>query len=128
MEEITAYLKKSRESLASAKDDLRNKRYNSCANRAYYACYQAAAALLIKNGLVVSKEKILKHEAVQAQIATLIKRRKILPSEHRDTLPELMSTRATADYAAQGVGQKKARRVLKKAKDFATLVSKEVYK
>ena len=126
-ETIQKYLEKSEESLASAKNDLSKKRYNSCANRAYYACYQAAVALLLKYNLTPAGGKELrKHGVIQSQIATLIKRKKILLSKHRDTLPELMSTRVTADYESKGVGQKKAKRVLKRAEEFVTLVNKEI--
>jgi uncharacterized protein (UPF0332 family) len=128
-EEVEAYLSKSTESLASAKNDLTKKRYNSCANRAYYACYQAAVALLIKHGIKpTSKKGLRRHETVQAQIAVLIKREKVLPAEHRGTLQELITARITADYEAEMINKKRANRVLKKAEEFVSLVVKGVSK
>jgi uncharacterized protein (UPF0332 family) len=48
-DDITIYLAKASESLLTAESEFVNGRYNSCANRCYYACFQAAiAALLIE--------------------------------------------------------------------------------
>ncbi len=121
------YLEKSKESLASAKDDLAKKRFNSCANRAYYACYQAAVALLLKYNVTPAGEKELrKHGAVQSQIAVLIKRKKILPTNQRDVLSELIGVRITADYFASSVPKRAAKQALKKAEEFVKLISQEV--
>jgi len=128
-EAIQKYLLKLEESLASAKDDLAKKRFNSCANRAYYACYQAAVALSIKHNLTpTSGKEIRKHEAVQSQIATLIKRKKVLPADQRSVLSKLMIVRITADYKPQSISKRKAARVLKTATKFVTLVEKEASK
>jgi uncharacterized protein (UPF0332 family) len=45
------YLAKAAESLLSAESDFAGSRYNSCANRCYYACFQAAVAALIREGI-----------------------------------------------------------------------------
>ncbi|MEO8457072.1 MAG: HEPN domain-containing protein [Chloroflexota bacterium] len=45
------YLRKARESLASAQADVRARRSNSAANRAYYAAFQAAVAALIQHDI-----------------------------------------------------------------------------
>lgn len=39
-------LEKARESLAGAESEFSNERYNNCANRAYYAVFQAAIVAL----------------------------------------------------------------------------------
>ncbi len=41
-----AYLAKAEESLAGAEREFAAGAYNNCANRAYYACFQAAIAAL----------------------------------------------------------------------------------
>ena len=51
MEEARTYLTKAVESLTSAEIDFAAARYNSCANRAYYACFQAAVAALLVAGI-----------------------------------------------------------------------------
>jgi uncharacterized protein (UPF0332 family) len=48
---ITIYLAKATESLLSAESEFVNGRYNSCANRCYYACFQAAIAALLSEGI-----------------------------------------------------------------------------
>jgi hypothetical protein len=47
----TIYLAKAAESLLSAESEYVNGRYNSCANRCYYACFQAAIAALLQEGI-----------------------------------------------------------------------------
>jgi uncharacterized protein (UPF0332 family) len=40
--EVQSFLTKAEESLTSAQDDFAAGRHNSCANRCYFACFQAA--------------------------------------------------------------------------------------
>lgn len=47
----TVYLEKAEESLAGARSELANGRNINCANRAYYACYQAAVHALMEAGI-----------------------------------------------------------------------------
>ena len=47
-QDITIYLAKAEESLRTAESEFANGRYNSCANRCYYACFQAAIAALLR--------------------------------------------------------------------------------
>lgn len=48
------YLSKAIESLEIAEIAFANGRYNSCANRSYYACFQAAIAALLDVGIRTS--------------------------------------------------------------------------
>ena len=50
-QDITIYLAKVAESLQTAESEFANGRYNSCANRCYYACFQAAIAALLSEGI-----------------------------------------------------------------------------
>ena len=50
-QDADAYLAEAAKSLDRAEADLAAGRYNSCANRAYYACVQSAIATLLKAGL-----------------------------------------------------------------------------
>ena len=45
------YLLKAEESLAGAESEFINGRYNNTANRCYYACFQAAIAALVQEGM-----------------------------------------------------------------------------
>ena len=49
--DIEAFLVKSAESLAGAESEYANGRFNNCANRAYYACFLAAVAALMREGI-----------------------------------------------------------------------------
>jgi uncharacterized protein (UPF0332 family) len=46
-----AFLSKAQESLDGAASEFSNGRYNNCANRCYYACFQAAVAALDMAGI-----------------------------------------------------------------------------
>jgi uncharacterized protein (UPF0332 family) len=73
--ELTIYLAKATESLQTAGSDFVNGRYNSCANRYYYACFQAAIAALLREGIRLRGQR--NHEFVQAQlVGVLINQRK----------------------------------------------------
>ena len=45
---IDLYTDKAQESLAGAESEFANGRYNNCANRCYYACFQTAIAALLR--------------------------------------------------------------------------------
>jgi uncharacterized protein (UPF0332 family) len=52
MEPVTTiYLPKAIESLLTAESEFADGRYNSCANRSYYACFQAAIAAILSEGI-----------------------------------------------------------------------------
>ena len=51
IERETLFLDKAGESLAGAESEYVNRRYNNCANRSYYACFQAAVHALAAAGI-----------------------------------------------------------------------------
>ncbi|MGH2532915.1 MAG: HEPN domain-containing protein [Thermomicrobiales bacterium] len=112
-----AFLSKAQESLDGAASEFSNGRYNNCANRCYYACFQAAVAALDLAGIHPTEGKAQwSHEFVQCQFAgRLINRRKLYPSALRDTLTEAYGLREQADYTRTRVSQRQASRVLNKA-------------
>lgn len=116
------------ESLDGATSELVNGRRHNCASRAYYACFQAAMAALLRFDLVEPESRPgLGHAAVQALFAReLIQRRKVLPAELRRTLPELIGVRQAADYWATGVSEREAGRALARARAFVDAVRLEV--
>ena len=63
--DITIYLAKSTESLLTAESEYVNGRYNSCANRCYYSCFQAAIVALLREGIRPRGQ--WSHEFVHAQ-------------------------------------------------------------
>jgi hypothetical protein len=74
-QDITIYLAKATESLLTAASEFANGWYNSCANRCYYACFQAAIAALLREGIRPRGQ--WSHAFVQAQLGgVLINQRK----------------------------------------------------
>ena len=113
-----AYLRKAHESLASAGADSGAGRYNSAANRAYYAAFQAAVALLITEGIQPRTEN-WEHRFVIAQFSsTLIRRRKRLPARFKRTLNDLLEVRLTADYRVADVSARQGRAVVQRAREL----------
>jgi uncharacterized protein (UPF0332 family) len=94
---ITIYLAKATESLLSAESEFVNGRYNSCANRCYYACFQAAIAALLREGIRPHGQ--WNHQFVQAQfVGVLINQRKRYDAQLRRVLADNQSLRDKADY------------------------------
>lgn len=122
--EIQAFLDKAEENVASAASEYANGRYNACANRCYYACFQAAVAALMQGNVrPATRDAEWGHAYVQSQFAgLLITRRKVYGSELRDTLPRLLELRERADYEATPVSQTQARRALDRARQFVGAV------
>ncbi len=121
VDEKGGFIFKAREALASAESDLEAKRFNSAANRAYYACFFVAIAALIDAG--VRPEVLWGHDYVQAQFAgLLIHRRKLYPSELRDTLPDNQEMRQRADYDAVSISERQAKRAVDRARVFVQVV------
>jgi uncharacterized protein (UPF0332 family) len=94
---ITICLAKATESLLSAESEFVNGRYNSCANRCYYACFQAAIAALLGEGIRPAGQ--WNHQFVQAQfVGVLINQRKRYDAQLRRVLADNQSLRDKADY------------------------------
>ncbi len=52
------FLDKALECLAGAESEFANGRYNNCANRCFYACFQAAIAALANSGVSASGNQV----------------------------------------------------------------------
>lgn len=121
--DVQIYLEKARESLASAQSELDNRRYNCSANRSYYACFQAAIAVLIPHGLVPRAH--WNHQFVQSRFAgDLVARQKRYPAPLADIFNRLMLLRHDADYKPTMVSHTQATRALRDARQFVTAVVK----
>lgn len=91
-------------------------RYEAAANRAYYACFHAAIALLARFGI---EHKENPHAWVQAQFsAEIIHRRRIFPRELSPYLQDIRRVRHAADYSEGDLSRKTAIQQLKQAKHF----------
>ena len=118
-----AYLVKAEESLAGAESEHANRRYNNSANRAYYACFQAAVAALIRAGIGPSGSGRYDHDAVQAQfVGELINRRHRYSPEFRDTFERLLRLREIADYRTDVATETQTVRAIRRARAFVEAV------
>lgn len=115
-------IKKAQESLAAAQLCYDEKLYNSTANRAYYAMFQAAIVALERIG-VKPKGAEWSHEGVQAAFALeLVQRRKIYPQRIARYLPNGMVLRHQADYRETSLSKMQAQSINRWANEFLRLV------
>lgn len=126
IEQQQIYLAKAEESLEGAESEFGNRRYNNVANRAYYACFQAAIYALIQRGAVSAAREQWGHDFVQGQfVLQLINRRKVYPSDLRDTLARNLELRQRGDYDTVPVSQVQASRALQRASAFLEAIRRE---
>lgn len=118
------FLAKAEESLAGAEAELAANRYNNCANRAYYACFQAAMYALWHAGIRPPGSGVRwNHDFVQAEfVGRLINRRKLYPPELRDTLHRSYDLREIADYKTRRVTAVEAHHVVRRSRDLVRAV------
>jgi uncharacterized protein (UPF0332 family) len=119
--DITIYSAKATECLLTAESEYVNGRYNSCANRCYYSCFQAAVVALLREGIRPRGQ--WSHEFVQSQfVGVLINQRKRYDSDLRRVLADNQILRDQADYRAELVTPTQARRALRRSRMFINAV------
>ncbi|MFT4038474.1 MAG: HEPN domain-containing protein [Thermomicrobiales bacterium] len=124
MNEADLFLEKSLENLQCAESEFAAGRYNSCANRCYYSCFQAAIAALLREDIRPARGG-WGHEGVQSQFSgVLIGRRKRFPSEFRSTLSDLQHLRNQADYSSERVAETQAFRALRRCREFVQTIQR----
>ena len=119
------YLAKAQASLAGAESELAQRRFDNAANRAYYACLQAAVAGLLWAGFQPPREAATwDHGFVQARfVGELINRRKRYAPDLRDTLSATIRLRHKADYQYDSVTVDQAIRMVRRATRFVEEVA-----
>lgn len=119
------YLTKATESLLTAESEFVNGRFNSCANRIYDACFQAAIAALPREGIRASQGQWV-HTFVQSQFSgQLVTRRHRYPAEVRDTLARLQHLRQRADDTTDLITRTEANRGLRRCRAFVEAIRQE---
>ncbi len=120
----TIYRDKAEESLAGAVSEYANGRYNNCANRCYYSCFQVAVYALQEAGIPPSSTRATwGHDQLQAAFAReLINRRKVYPAALRDVLPRVYLLREAADYKRDIVSEVQASRAMQRARAFVQAI------
>ncbi|MBD1210707.1 MAG: HEPN domain-containing protein [Ignavibacteria bacterium] len=114
---------RAQENLKAAEILLDNGLLNAAANRAYYAAYHAAAALIEAKGLEYNSD----HRKVQAVFnGEILRRSKNLPGELRGYLATMHDIRAIADYTKKEVSKRMANEQVKKAQYFLSCIAKDL--
>ena len=114
-----AYLHKANESLLGAESECANRRFSNCANRAYYAAFQAAISALIRAGIRSRSGGQWPHGYVQAEfVGKLINRNRRYPSSLRPILSSLLVLRSRADYETVSISELEAQRGLRRSREF----------
>ena len=126
IEQDRVYLEKAQENLAAAQSEFINGRCNSCASRAYYACFQAAIFALVRAGIHPSgRDDYWRHDFVQAEFnGQLVNRRKAYPAGLRTTLIQTYALRVRADYLRDRVSETQAGRTSDRAEEFVDTISR----
>jgi len=115
---VELYLLKAMESLEGATSEHANRRYNNCANRCYYACFQAAISALLLEG-IRPRGTQWGHEYVQAPFAQqLVNRRHRYPAPLRRVLDQHQELRHVADYSPDHVTEVRSARALRRTSEF----------
>jgi uncharacterized protein (UPF0332 family) len=115
------FLAKANEALKAAQILLDQGCADSAANRAYYASFHAARAALIAAG-VSSAGRFWSHEAVPGGLSQLVHRRKRYPAHLVGDLAGLLDVRLVADYREETVSLREARRSVKTAAAFVSII------
>ena len=118
------YLAKAEASLAGAESEFASGRFDNCANRAYYACFQAAIAALLRAGIRPgARDGRWGHDFVESQfVGQLINRRHRYPTDLRGVLPQTRDLRQAADYDPEPVSRTEVGRGLRRSQEFVRAV------
>lgn len=86
-------LERAKETLSEAELLAKESYYNAAANRLYYACFYAASALLINNGITSSS-----HAGVKTMLGLHFVSKGLLSIEQGKTFSRLFEIRHSSDY------------------------------
>jgi len=112
-----AFKEKARQNLTVAEWCYQNEHYDACCNRAYYAMFHAAIAVLASEGITPTQDHI-NHSWVQSQfVSYFCNRNKIFP-KFRNYLSDAQIRRNKADYQPERLNQRKAKQQLNWVNEF----------
>lgn len=118
------FLEKAKRNIRAAQLLFDNELYDESANRAYYAAFQAALAMLSTVGISIER---ISHEATQSVFnRELIHRRKVFPGKFKSYLLDLLAVRGDADYKAKFISKRIAKLQLRMAKEFLERIEQEI--
>lgn len=91
--EVELYLKRAREALQQARDNIDLGHHNVTASRAYYAMFYAASALLASQGISRSK-----HSGVHSAFGEYFVKAGLVETEYAKMLGHAFDSRLDSDY------------------------------
>jgi len=113
-EEIAANIERAEQSLGAERSLVAQGYYDIAASRAYYAAFYAATAVLLSEGLELSK-----HSGVIASIHQRFVKTGKLDTEHGKTLNWLFELRNVGDYGVtEHVSRQEAEQAIQAASSF----------
>jgi uncharacterized protein (UPF0332 family)/predicted nucleotidyltransferase len=107
---VAEWMTRAEEALASGRAELEAERYSFTINRAYYAAFYAASALLLSRG-----RHFVKHAGVRAALHRDLVHTGVLAPEHGEAYDALFELRLIADYTVTGIDAEQATRSLGQA-------------
>ncbi len=114
------FIVKAERNIASAERCFAVGDYDTSANRAYYACFHAAVAVLGRYGIENAKNP---HDWVQSQLAAeLVHRRKLFPKDMIPMLLDIQRIRHSADYEPKILPKSVATKQLKQAQSLVQTI------
>ena len=117
-------IERAQSALKAARLCLQERLFDSAANRAYFAVFQAAICALESRGI---KREEWSHKSVHNDFVQLfVRRQKVVSASFVGSLPRLMQLRHVADYKHPGVSQTQAERAVRLAQEVVELIAKEV--
>lgn len=118
-DEIAANLERAEQSVQAARQLASGGYYDFAASRAYYAAFYAATAVLLNEGLDMSK-----HSAVIASIHQRFVKTGRLSKEQGKTLNWLFELRSVADYGGTAhVSRQEVERAIQVAEEFLSAIN-----
>lgn len=104
------WMTRAEDALTSGRAELQAGRYSFTINRAYYAAFYAASAVLLSRG-----RHFVKHSGVQTALHRDLVHTRLLALEHGEAYDELFKLRLIADYTVTGIDAGQATRSLGQA-------------
>lgn len=92
-EVIKYWIEKAHEAIASAKSEMSAKRFTFAMNRAYYACFYSASAVLMGRGF-----KFSKHSGVRSAIHQQLVKKGLISNEYGKIYDRMFENRQEGDY------------------------------
>jgi len=117
---INYRIQRAYETLSDAAILVENKRWNSCANRIYYACFYVVNALLIKNGLEAKT-----HSGIRTLFFMNFIKTGMIEKDYGKLYSDLYDLRQEGDYSDMvSLEEENVIPMLKKAKIFIEVIEK----